>query len=209
MDLADTIINEERAYHVLGSFPVIGEIKEDGKMHDVITGKVIEESQTKTNGLSYHTKYKAATKMTEEMLTLIGEEEQARYREYLINLETYSKEVFFGQNKAKYAVLRLNNSDVNNYPVIAKVVNGELVDMITKSTITPVNALRTVTSKLSTNASAIREISGDTAKACIMEIIDTGVETYISNINEARKNSIRNYNNYTKLNRDYLKNIKR
>ena len=210
MDLDNTIIINDNGYHVLGSFPVFGEILDDGKMHDVITGKIITKASVskEANGLSYNTKYKVDSKMAEEVLTLINDEEKERYTKSLENLETYSRKVFHSAEEAeKYYILRPINMSINAIPVIAKEMNGQLIDMITKEKISLTSIPNSISSNLSVRGVHYEQykISKEQASNYLMMIIDFGVEKYIKNVNNAKTNSIRTYNNFKSLAKDDIK----
>ena len=212
MNLDDTIVINENGYHVLGSFPIFGEILDDGKMHDVITGKIIQYAKNpkEASGISYNAKYRANRMITEELLTLIDEESKKRYIECLTNLETYSKRVFHSANKnEKYFALKLNNAPLTPNPIIAKELNGEMIDVITKEKINLLASQKIITSKLSTSIYTIREISKETAIKYQISIINDGVTKCIDYIADAKNNSISLYNSYVSLNKDIIKAKKR
>ena len=208
MDLHDTIVDKENTYHVLGSFPVFGEILADGKMHDVITGKVIPyaKNSKEANGISYNARYKADRMMTEELLTLIDEDSKKRYIQSLTDLDTYSKRVFHGaDNKKEYFALKLNNAPLTPNPIIAKEVNGVMVDVITKEKISLLANDKIITSKLSTSVYTIRKINEETAIKYQISVIEDGIDKYIDYITDAKNNSISGYNRYVSLNKDNFK----
>ena len=212
MGLDNTIIINEDTYHVFGGFPVFGELREDGKIYDVITGKKIVEAKNskEANDLSYRAKYKADTMMTEEMLTLIDEESKKRYTEYLNDLEAYSKRAFYGMaTPEKYFIFRINNTSLNAHPIIAKQLNGQVIDVVTKAKICPISSMNIVTSNLSAKANSFHEISNEDAMIYQTELIDAGIETYIKNISDAKTNSVKNYHSFVVLNKDHIKTKKR
>ena len=205
MDLDDTIIQKEETYHVLGSFPVLGEIQEDGKMHDVITGKIIQfaKDSKEANGLSYRAKYRAFDPMADELLTLISANEKQRYLEALTNLEVYSKKVFYGIDKPeRYFALNLNNAPITPVAIVAKELNGQIVDVITKEKIYPVTDKHIVTSKLSTDYETMRVISEEMANRYQISLIDYGIEKYLEHVRLTKINTISNYNNYVTITKD-------
>lgn len=208
MGLDDTIASNEETYHILGSFPIFGEILADGKMHDVITGKVIPYAKRakEANGLSYNAKYKANRMMVEELLTLLDDESKKRYVQSMDNLESYSNKVFHNANNGeKYFSLKLNNAPLTPNPIIAKEINGEIIDVITKEKINLLATTNIITSKLSARVYTIREISEETAIKYQISIIDAGITKYINYINDAKNNSISGYNRYVSLNKDHIK----
>lgn len=208
MDLHDTILSNENAYHVLGSFPVFGEILADGKMHDAITGKVIPYAKNgkEANGVSYNAKYKANRMMTEELLTLIDEESKKRYVQSLTDLDEYSKRVFHRVNNGEeYLTLKLNNAPLTPNPIIAKEVNGLMVDVITKEKISLLTSDKIITSKLSANVYTTRRINEETAIKYQISVIEDGVDKYINYITDAKNNSISGFNSYISLNKENLK----
>lgn len=208
MDLDDTIVEKENAYHVLGSFPIFGEILDDGKMHDVITGKIIPYAKNKkeANGISYNVKYKANRMMVEELLTLIDEESKKRYVQSFNDLDKYSKRVFHGANKQEeYFAIKLNNAPLTPNPIIAKEVNGVMIDVITKEKISLLADSQIITSKLSTSVYTVKKINEETAVKYQVGIITDGVAKYIDYITDAKNNSIYGYNRYVSLNKDNKK----
>ena len=208
MGLDDTIASNEETYHILGSFPIFGEILADGKMHDVITGKVIPyaKSAKEANGLSYNAKYKANRMMVEELLTLIDDESKKRYVQSLADLDKYSKRVFHGaDNKEAYFTLKLNNAPLTPNPIIVKETNGVMVDVITKEEISLLASDKTITSKLSASVYTVRKINEETAIKYQISIIDDGITKYIDYITDAKNNSISGYNRYVSLNKDHIK----
>ncbi len=201
MNLDDTIIQSEEGYRVLGSFPVLAEIWEDGKMHDIITGKKLTytENPKEVNGLSYRAAYRAYDAMAEEILTLLDDEARTRYMEALLNLENSSKKAFHNANTStSYWALKLKNAKLTPNPVIAKEVNGGIIDVITKERIYPeING--SISSKLSAPIETMFEITEDVANQYQIRIIDEGLEKYLNQITAAKLNSVKKYNNYVSL----------
>lgn len=203
MDLDDMIITNEDSYHVLGGFPVFGEIKEDGKMHDVITGKLITaaSNSNECSGLSYRAKYPADSRMASEMLTLITEKEKERYTSYLENLEEYSRKIFYGaEDYDGYLTFKLSNAPLTPNPVIGKKVNGNVIDAITKERIYPEVASNVVTSRLCAKNDTVNNTTESQAISYQVALIISGLDQYNKYINEAKQNSISKYNSYKSFN---------
>lgn len=199
MDLDNTITTNEDNHHVLGSFPIFGEILEDGKMHDVVTGKVITYAKkpNEANGLSYQTKYRAYDPMAHELLTLLDDESKARYVSALNDLETYSKNIFYGVNKPeRYLALSLRNARLAPIAVIAKEENGQIIELATKEKITLAASEDMITSKISADIQSVRSISEETAHRCLLDLIESGIKDYLEHIELAKTNSVKRYNNY-------------
>ncbi len=212
MDLDDTIIPTEKAYHVLGSFPIFGEIKVDGQMHDVITGDLIEYAKDPkcAKGLSYRDKIEANEMMATELMTLMDEETRMRYIEGLNKIAAYSKMAYFFQEEPeKYFAIRLTNTNPELQTVIAEEVNGELVEQITKAKIYPVTNPDTVSRNLSANVAMITEISKSAAHRGILDIVKDSVFSYTRYLAETKQTSVRKYNTYVSINKDKVKTRKR
>lgn len=208
MNLDDTITTNEDNYHVLGSFPIFGEILEDGKMHDVVTGKVITyaKSSKEASGLSYHAKYRAYDPMVQELLTLLDEESKQRYFSALNDLEAYSKNVFYGINKPeRHLALSLRNARLAPIAVIAKEENGQIIELVTKEKITLAASEDMITSKVSADIRSVRSISKETADRCQLDLIESGIKDYLEHVELAKTNSVKNYNNYVSLAKEHPK----
>ncbi len=208
MDLDNVIVPLEDKYEVIGKFPIFGQILEDGKMHDVITGKEIAYATNPKEacGLSYNAKYKADTAMVEELLSLLNDDGKFYYKFVLDSIKADSRMAFFGkQPEVEYYGGFLNNvSLIPEYAIIKK-INGIYIDDITKEEIIPINHYETLVSGLSVNAEYMTHIPKEYADKYKLFLLDNGIENYISRVKEAKINSIRKYNKFVLTNKNEIK----
>ena len=194
LDLDESITTEENGYTLIGSFPVIGVMK-NNKMYDLITGKEIKYAPNPKdiNGLSYREKGLASPVITKKLLACLGEEEIARYKAYIDEIEKRSKMVFHGYKYAEYSLLKPTTISVGNNPLLTIQFFDDTIDLITKEKIV-LDKEHTITSKLSYKEK--HPISYEDAASYMLYIADNGINTYIDNVRLSKVNAISRYNNY-------------
>ena len=170
------------------------------KIYDVITGKEIPYSKNpkEVNGLSYCNKLPVSALIAHELLSLLSEEERQKYVAYMEKLELINKKKANNYKfKETYFLLKPSTINADISPIVAKHVNGEYIDVFTKSKLIETRN-DIITSKLSFRLK--REISLEDAKKYQLEIIESGIDQYLLNIAKAKNNAKIEYDRYIRYN---------
>ncbi len=193
--LDDTIIETEEGYKVYGSFPVIGELI-DGKMYDAITKREIKEDYNDLGkySLSYHQKEMADTESVEYLLSLLDKSAVKRYAKNIDRVASYHKNF---TTEEKYSLIRPQTGIVDAPSIIAKDINGELVDIITEKRIyiLPHNAISSHIYRDYKN-----DITKEEAQWYSLSILESGIDSYLRNVKLALQSAIIKYNTYKEEN---------
>ena len=202
LDLDSTIIEDNNSWHVFGSFPVIGILKED-KIYDLITGKYIPytDNTKNINGLSYQEKHPIKEKTVSSLLKLLDGPSADRYTQYLDKIEKYSQDVFFNNIDNHYYLLVPKNINIDIDPIIALSTDVGLIDTITKTKIFNLTGNMTTTHLSYLDK---KEISDRFIKEYLLYLIHKNINNYINNINKAKNNTHELYQYYLLLNQNKL-----
>lgn len=189
--LDDTIIPTDADYKIYGSFPVVGYINND-KMYDAITDREIKYAPIElgSSSLTYRIKQEIDSESIEHLLTLLDESAIKRYNDELDRVANYYRNKM---EEDKYYLVRPQTNRVDSYPAIAKYINDELVDIISKRRlfILPYNA---ASSHLYRHYK--EEITKRQAEVCSLNVLESGINDYLRNISLAEKYANIKYNNY-------------
>lgn len=189
--LDNTIISMDNGYKVYGSFPVLGELIND-KIYDIITKREIEYNPDRLGiyKLSYSEKSLVDYGTAKIILSLLDKKSIKKYTENLDRVSNYNR----NKNKEeKYYLIIPKTSRVGSYQIIAKDINGELVDIITKKRlfILPFNAK---SSHLYRDYK--KEITKEDAQWYSLQILESGINEYLKEARLAEQTALEEFTTY-------------
>lgn len=208
MDLDEKITIANTCWQVEGCFPVFV-YEQDNKYYDCVTGKEIKYSSKNVDvrGLSYERIIPVFDKMASFMLRELEKDEEAvdRYIERLNTLEEFLNNAYDG-NYANYNYYRLSPNE-HNYgilpPINAKIVNGTMIDLVTKTPIYKAKENELVYNLSYRSSEKITEDNAWYEVDWLKRSKDkTAITAYQEGIKEAKQLNIKRYNDYKEFNKD-------
>ncbi len=195
LSLDDTIVENLTNYTVTGSFPIIATKNED-KLYDAVTGKRIKYSKEhrEVNGLSCNEMHYFDRRLAKMLLNSLTESEIIAYANYLDKLEEYSKKVFFlNDMQEDYYLFTPANIRIDAPKALARDVNGTLVDVVTNRCFYEIDH-KTVSLFLGYYDKY--QVTPEYAREYALFLLEEGIDSYKSRINEAKINSFNKYSKY-------------